>query len=263
MADAQIRFSDGASYDAMMGAWSRSVGEIFLDWLRPPGGADWIDVGCGSGAFSSLVVERQTPRSILGIDPSEAQIDFARQRGLGPLVRFERGDAMQLPLADRSVDVAVAALVVHFMPEPATGVAEMARVTRPGGLVAAYAWDLAGGGFPYQAAHEAMRDFGLRAPDPPHPEAANADELLRLWTGTGLAGVAQRQIHVTRRFIDFDDYWLMATRSRRIAEVVERLDAQARSKLMEATRASVPSAPDGSVTPAARANAILGRVPAP
>ena len=139
MADQRIRFSDGASYDAMMGGWSRSVGRSFLEWQRPLAGLDWIDVGCGSGAFTSLVVERCAPKSILGVDPAEAQLDYARTRGLGAAARFVRGDAMALDLGDRSVDVAVAALVIHFMPDPARGVAEMTRVVRPGGLVGAYA----------------------------------------------------------------------------------------------------------------------------
>ena len=127
---AEVRFSDGASYDHMMGPWSQSVGALFLEWLDAAPGLDWIDVGCGSGAFTSLVVERCQPSTILGIDPSQAQLDYALQRGLPQAARFEVAEATSLPLADHSVDVAAAALVVHFMPDPVAGVKEMARVTR-------------------------------------------------------------------------------------------------------------------------------------
>ena len=71
MADSSVRFNDGASYDIMMGAWSRDVGKLFLDWLSPYPGLDWLDVGCGSGAFTSLIVARTAPKSVVGIDSSE------------------------------------------------------------------------------------------------------------------------------------------------------------------------------------------------
>jgi ubiquinone/menaquinone biosynthesis C-methylase UbiE len=204
MADAQIRFGDGAAYERLMGQWSRDAGAIFLDWLQPAAGLAWLDVGCGSGAFSSLVVERCAPSSLLGIDPSESQLDFVRGRGLGPVATFRTGDAMQIDLADGSVDIAVAALVMQFMPDTSRGVSEMARVVRSDGLVAAYTWTLEAGGFPYEAVHRAMHATGIEVPQPPHPEAGNADELLRLWQAAGLQDVRQREISVTRVFRDFE-----------------------------------------------------------
>jgi SAM-dependent methyltransferase len=167
MEDSPIRFRDGASYEAMMGGWSRLVGELFLDWLRPAPNLEWIDVGCGTGAFTNLIVEHCSPKTVLGLDPSEAQLDFARTHGLGSVARFEAGDAMALNAGTAAYDVAVAALVVHFMPDPARGVAEMARAVRPGGRVTAYAWDLSGGGFPYDAMHVAMRSLGRPIPRTP------------------------------------------------------------------------------------------------
>jgi ubiquinone/menaquinone biosynthesis C-methylase UbiE len=258
MADTQIRFSDGASYDLLMGEWSRRVGEIFLDWLKPAAGVAWLDVGCGSGAFSSLVVERSAPRSLLGIDRSDAQLDFARGRGLGPVAAFKMGDAMQINLPDNTVDVAVAALVIHFMPDTLRGVSEMARVARLGGLVAAYTWDLEGGGFPYEAVHRAMLASGLELPNPPHPEAGSADELGRLWAAAGLKDVQQREIFVTRNFRDFDHYWQTAALSPRIAAVLVDLVPDQLAELQNATRKYVP---ESSIL-RAHANAISGRVSA-
>ena len=255
MSGAQIRFSDGASYDLLMGEWSRSVGALFLDWLQPAAGLAWLDVGCGSGAFSSLVVERCAPKSLLGIDPSAGQLEFARRRGLGPAARFETGDAMQINLDDAAVDVAVAALVTQFMPDPGRGVNEMTRVVSPGGLVAAYTWDLAGGGFPYEAVHRALRDCGLAVPNPPHPEAGSADELARLWSAAGLADIDGREVSVSRSFRDFDDYWGIARTSPRIAMVLGELTPQRLVEVQDTTRAYVPAPP----VLTARANAIRGR----
>ena len=260
MTDTQVRFSDGAGYDVMMGVWSRSVGRVFLDWLRPASGLSWIDVGCGSGAFTQLVVEQWAPSAILGIDPSEAQLEFARSQSLGGVARFETGDAMALPLGDTSVDVAAAALVVHFMPDPAKGVAEMARVTRHGGIVATYAWDLAGGGFPYDTLNTQMRALGFPPSEPPHPEAAEAAELRRLFTAAGIAVVEAREITVTRSFQNFNDYWQTAITSPRMAMVLGKMPAEAVAELKDRVRAALPQEANGEIVPAARANAIWGRV---
>src|SRR5580698_4327539 len=148
MSENQIRFDDGAGYERMMGVWSRLAGEVFLDWVAPTSGLRWVDIGCGNGAFTELLVDRCAPAEVQGIDPSEAQLSFARTRHTAGIARFQQGDAMALPFADRSFDAAVMALVIFFVPEPAKGVAEMKRVVRPGGLVAAYAWDVFGGGSP-------------------------------------------------------------------------------------------------------------------
>jgi ubiquinone/menaquinone biosynthesis C-methylase UbiE len=256
MAGTQIRFGDGAAYERLMGQWSRDAGAIFLDWLQPAGGLEWLDVGCGTGAFSSLVVERCAPRSLLGIDPSESQLDFARARGLGPVAVFRTGDATQIDLADNSVDIAVAALVMHFMPDTLRGVGEMARVVRPGGLVAAYTWTLEARGFPYEAVHRAMWATGLELPSPPHPEAGSADELVRLWTAAGLAEVRHREISVTRSFRDFTEYWQTATLSPRITTILRDLAPERVLSVQNAARDLLSDPP--VVT--ARANAVSGRV---
>src|SRR5262245_16736878 len=144
MPEDPIRFDDGVAYERMMGGWSRLAGETFLDWLAPRPGLRWIDVGCGNGVFSELLVERCAPAAVLGIDPAEAQLAFARTRPAAGVAEFRRGDAMALPFPENSFDVAVMALVIFFVPQPARGVAEMVRVVNPGGVVAAYAWDLPG-----------------------------------------------------------------------------------------------------------------------
>src|SRR4051794_10616423 len=121
----QIRFDDGAAYERYMGAWSRLTGETFLHWLAPPPGWRWLDVGCGNGAFTELLVERCAPTSVDGIDPSEPQLAYARTRPASRVANFHLGDAMALPFADDTFDAAVMPLVIFFVPEPAKGVAEM------------------------------------------------------------------------------------------------------------------------------------------
>ena len=114
---------------------------------------------------------------------------------------------MALPFADDTFDAAVMPLVIFFVPAPARGVAEMARVVCPGGIVAAYAWDLSGGGFPYEALKVEMRGLGVVVPEPPSPGASRIDALRELWAGAGLDAIETRQISVQRTFAGFDDYW--------------------------------------------------------
>src|SRR5882672_7389748 len=121
MAEHQIRFDDGAAYERMMGAWSRLAGEIFLDWIAPRPGLRWVDVGCGNGAFTELVVERCAPAEVHGIDPSEGQLKYARARPGTRMAEFRQGDAMALPFPDNLFDLAVMALVIFFVPDPAKG----------------------------------------------------------------------------------------------------------------------------------------------
>ena len=141
----QIRFDDGAAYERMMGIWSRIVGDVFLDWLGARSGLQWIDVGCGNGAFTELIVARCAPAEVQGIDPSEGQLAFAPARSTAGVAEFRTDEAMALHFPDHTFDAAVMALVIFFVPDPVKGVAEMARVVRPGGMVAAYAWDIPSG----------------------------------------------------------------------------------------------------------------------
>src|SRR5579862_6283827 len=115
MSENQIRFVDGGAYEQMMGVWSRLAGQVFLDWLAPRSGLRWLDVGCGSGAFTELVVQRCAPAGIDGIDPSDAQLAFARSRETVGMASFQSGDAMALPFEAGRFDVAVMALVIFFV----------------------------------------------------------------------------------------------------------------------------------------------------
>src|SRR6476660_6933249 len=172
-----IRFNDGAAYERYMGKWSQLAGETFLDWLAPQPGLRWLDVGCGNGAFTEMLVERCAPVSVEGIDPSEGQLAYARTRPAARVAQFRQGDAMAQPFPDDTFDAAVMPLVIFFVPDPAKGVAEMARVVSSGGSVSAYAWDMADGGFPYDALRSEMRALGVPVPMPPSPDASRIDAM--------------------------------------------------------------------------------------
>lgn len=263
MTENPIRFDDGAAYERMMGVWSRLVGALFLDWLGPARGQSWLDVGCGNGAFTELLVQRCAPLEVLGVDPSEGQLSFARSRHTAGIARFERGDAMALPCGDNSFDAAVMALVIFFVPEPAHGVAEMMRSVKPGGTVSAYAWDvLHPGGFPMAPMQEELRAMGIQPILPPRADVSSIDALHALWLEAGLTDVATREITVARTFEDFDDFWASVQIAIGMAPATRRMDAEVKVRLEDRLRARLPADSSGRITFTSRANAVTGRVPA-
>jgi SAM-dependent methyltransferase len=256
----QIRFDDGAAYERGMGGWSVPAGEVFLDWVAPAQGLRWLDVGCGNGVFSEVAMRRCAPVSMHGIDPSPAQISYAQGRPAAKGAVFQLGDAMALPFGDGDFDIATMALVIFFVPDPAKGVAEMVRAVRPGGIVAAYAWDILGGGFPFHPVQAAVRAMGVTPPYPPSVAAAAIDRLQALWTEAGLVSVETRTIEVEREFRNFEDYWETSTNSQALRPVLANLDADGLQRLQAAVREKLAVAPNGTVRYQARANAVKGIV---
>ena len=261
MVQPQIRYDDGAAYERMMGAWSRIAGEIFLDWLTPPPGLRWIDIGCGSGAFTELLVERCAPAEVQGIDPSEAQLSFARARPAARIAEFYRGDALALPFDEDNFDAAVMALVIFFVPDPTKGVAEMAQVVRPGGTIAAYVWDMMGGGHPLELMHAEMHAMGFTPQRPPRSDVSGVAALRRLWMSAGLDAIEVREFAVQRTFADFEDFWTTSMMAATVSQTIAAM-APGEAKLLKMRmRARLPEDAAGRITHGARANAIRGRVP--
>ena len=172
MADNKTHFDDAATYDRFMGRWSRGVGSVFLDWLAPPAGARWLEVGCGSGTFTGQVLDACAPASMSTVDPSKSQIDYASGQPISQRVDFRIADAQALPFPDATFDVVASALVLNFIPDRPRGLSEMRRVTRPGGVVAGYVWDFAAERGPTRPLRSAMLGIGVdpgrsRAPKTP------------------------------------------------------------------------------------------------
>jgi ubiquinone/menaquinone biosynthesis C-methylase UbiE len=261
MTEPQFRFDDGAAYEEMMGKWSRSAGKIFLDWLAPPPGLRWIDIGCGNGAFTELIVDRCAPAEVAGVDPSEGQLAFAWTRPAGRMAQFQQGHAMALPFPDKQFDAATMALVIFFVPDPVKGVAEMARVVRPGGMVAAYAWDIPSGGLPNEPIQVEMRAMGVQPLLPPNVNAGRLDALRELWTGAGLDAVETRQITVQRTFESFDEFWTTSLLGGGIGPVIATMPPGDVKSLKTRVRARLRADMTGRFTANALANAVMGRMP--
>ena len=264
MAESERRhdaWTTGDLYEPYVGRWSRLVAREFVDWLALPGGQDWLDVGCGTGALSQTILERANPRSLRGVDASPAFVANARQRVSDGRASFEVADARSLPLDTGSVDAAGSGLVLNFVPEAA---GEMARVVRPGGCVAAYVWD-------YAEKMELMRRFwdaavALDAAAGELDEArrfaiCRPEPLARLFGDAGLEDVQVRAIDVPTVFRDFDDYWNPFLGGQGPAPgYAMSLPEASRSALRDRIRSTLPFSSDGSIRLTARAWAARGRV---
>ena len=151
--------------------------------------------------------------------------------------------------------------MIPFIPDPAKGVAEMARVVRPGGMVATYIWDMLGGGFPLDPIRIEMRAMGLTVVNPPSPEASRIDVLRDLWTRAGLKEVETREITVHRTFPDFEDFWTTSLSAPSMRSVIPATAPNDIELLKARVRERLPADATGRITYSARANAVKGRVP--
>lgn len=242
-----------------MGRWSRGVGTVFLDWIAPPAGANWLDVGCGTGSFTELIVETCSPASVFAIDPERAQIDHAQNGPIADRANFSVGDAQALRFADASFDVVASGLVLNFIPDPVQAVAEIRRVTRRGGTIGGYVWDFAAERSPTWPMRLGLRQLGALLTPMPGVEITDLTGLSALFERAGLNDVVTRSIEVTMRFADFDDFWVAQTPSfNPIARQIGKLEIRERTQLIDAVRAKVVR-PDGTIEYSARANAVKGR----
>jgi SAM-dependent methyltransferase len=262
MSETAKLFDDGQAYERLMGRWSRLAGEAFLDWLDAPPRLRWLDVGCGNGAFTEVLIARCAPAEVIAIDPSDGQLAYARARAGVKLAEFRVGDAQALPFADGSFDAAVMALVITFLSDPGKAVAEMARVVRPGGRVATYMWDVPGGGTPVHPIYAAMESLGMPSPRPPGADVSRREAMRALWADAGLETVDTRVIRIPIVYSDFDDFW----KSNSVpvgpqGKAIHAMSPSTREQLRARVREQVPVASDGRVTYEAFANAVKGRVP--
>jgi SAM-dependent methyltransferase len=230
------------AYGRFMGRYSEPLAEQFAELAGVQAGQQALDVGCGPGALTAVLVNRLGPNSVTAIDPSTPFVEATRARLPGVDVRS--GAAEQLPFADDSFDVVLAQLVVHFMSDPVAGLREMARVTRPGGLVAASVWDHAGDAGPLSTFWRAVRDIDPDAHDESGLAGAREGHLAELCEAAGLAQVESSSLTVTVGYPTFDGWWEPYTLGVGPAgDYVARLDDAQRDDLRSRCAQALPPAP--------------------
>jgi SAM-dependent methyltransferase len=255
-------WASGSAYEPYMGRWSRLVARELTAWLAMPPGAVWLDVGCGTGALTAAVLATAAPAGAWAVDASVSYARYSRLRIRDRRAAFAAADARSLPFAAGSIDVVVSGLVLNFVPRPDLVVKEMARVARPGGVVAAYVWDYAKG-------MQMLRTF-WDAATAVDPTAAALDEGRRfplgtegampaLWRDAGLLDVEERALEVPTTFRDFDDYWAPFLGGQGPApSYLMGLDPHLRERLRERVRAALPASGGGAIALTARAWAVRG-----
>jgi SAM-dependent methyltransferase len=255
-------WSSGNAYEPYVGRWSRLVATEFLKWLAIPAGRDWLDVGCGTGALTETILNDAAPVRVLAVDASESFVTHARAHIVDVRASFRVCDAQVLPIEDEAFDATVSGLVLNFIPDATKALSEMRRVTRPGGMVAAYVWDYAG-------EMQMMRRFWDAAVEL-DPGTKHLDEGVRfptcrpeplraLFEQSGLTNVEVIAIDVPTEFRNFDDYWTPFLSGQAPAPgYCMSLSEDDRAALRECVRASLPIDGDGRIHLLARAWAVRG-----
>ena len=256
MAEAKNFFADSAAYDLAMGRCSRVAGKRFLDWLSMPDDLQWLDVGCGTGSFTELVLDRAAPSTLSAIDPSENQIAYAKSKPAASRVDYRQGDAMSLAFGDDEFDIAVMALVIQYIPDTTMAMSEITRVVRPGGMVAAYVWPGPQEGHPMQPLSEAVDSIGVSQSRRPGSRIRTIEGLTELFDASGLENIISSSIEIQLIYKDFDDYW-----SSQAGDTIRNMTDTDVVRLKALLRERFLKNQDGQISYAARANAIRGRVP--
>ncbi|MFC8503203.1 class I SAM-dependent methyltransferase [Pedococcus sp. NPDC057267] len=232
------------AYGRFMGRFSEPLASVFADaaGVVPGGGQSVLDVGCGPGALTSTLAERLGPDRVHACDPSRSFVEAARTRLPG--VDVVAAAAEQLPYPDDGFDAALAQLVVHFMRDPVAGLREMARVTRPGGVVAACVWDHAGRQGPVSAFWDVVREFDPGEEGEGLLAGTERGQLGRLLREAGLADVRESSLAVTTRYESFEDWWEPYTFGVGPAGAyVAALDDERREALRALAQLRLPQAP--------------------
>lgn len=256
-------FSNAIAYEEVMGRWSRHLATLFLDFARI-GDADWVlDAGCGTGSLVLGILERTQRARVIGIDPAEAFVDYARARFADSRASFDCGSALDLPYPDASFDHALSLLVFQFLKQPGVAALEMRRVTRAGGTVAACTWDRTGQEMSELFWEEAVRlDPGAEEKSQ-RPKVFNrAGQLAELWKSTGFEDVREVVLEMQTSFNCFNDFWLPYTKGiGPQGAYVHRLSPGEREDLRDALRRRLVGERDRPFSLRAIALAVRGTCP--
>ena len=253
-------FAEAEAYERFMGRWSRAAASPFLEWLQAAPGGRWLDVGSGTGILSAAALGAAAPATIVGIDPTPAQVAHAAGRLGDRRARFGVADARALPFADASFDVVVSGLVLNFVPEPRAAAAEMRRVVRPAGIVAAYVWDFEPELSPSGPMRTALKIHGIDVPALPGTRSSTLSGLAGLFDPARLADIATTTLEVTVGFTDFQDFWQSQTTPYSpTTRIIDALDPRQRQALAATLKSLVRVQANGTIRYAARANAVKGQ----
>ena len=255
-------FSNASGYQGYIGRWSHPVAQQFVTWLDVAPGRSWLDIGTGTGMLAQVILEQAAPANIVGIDPAQQYIEFAQQRINDERVEFRVGGAGELSSEQSKFEVAVAGLVLNFMPSAEEALQSIIQVVETGGTLAAYVWD-------YADKMQIMRHFwdAAIAIDPPAAELdsgkrftiCHPDNLRALFEGVGLTTVEVTPIDIQADFADFDDYWLPFLAAQgSISKYLGSLNEEGKATLREQLQRQLPIDADGSIHLVARAWAAKG-----
>lgn len=266
MTDTEAKmFTMSAGYERFMGRWSRIMAPAFVSFVGVKETDRVLDVGTGTGALASALEVVVKSGEIVGIDPSEAFISYARKNAGAGRVRFEVGDAQALKFEDASFDQTMALLVMNFIPDYNKAIAEMRRVTRPDGVVSACVWD-------YNAGMQMLRFFwdevvaldpAMAAKDERHMNLSRAGQLAELWTKAGLKNVQEKPLVIEQAYKSFDDYWepFLKGAGPGGAYVVSLSEERRRQLESQMRKRLLGGRDDGSFTLKAQAWCVRGEVP--
>ncbi len=230
------------AYQQFMGLWSEPLAAKFLASADLPATGQVLDVGCGTGVLTAIMVDRYGAAAVAALDPSPSFVAATTARFPGVDVR--QGRAETLPYDDDSFDAALAQLVVHFMTDPVAGFAEMGRVTRPGGVVAACVWDHGGGSAPLSLFWSAAGDVDPAAPHEADLPGTREGQLATYAREAGLHDITSSAISVSRQFKSYDEWWapyLLGVGP--LGAYVATLDAEHLAAIKERCRQLLPEAP--------------------
>jgi trans-aconitate methyltransferase len=246
---------DAESYGRFMGRFSRPLAAVLADVVDVSEGQRALDVGCGPGALTDVLVSRLGVDHVSAADPSESFVAAVRHKYPSMDVRLSTAETLDFP--DAAFDLALACLVVHFMAEPVRGLSRMTRTVTPGGVVGACVWDHAGGRGPLGLFWQVVRENDPQAPDESHLPGVVEGDLPNLLAAAALREVRSTALEVSVMHQDFDDWWQPFTRGVGPAgSYVSALDPQARDRLEQALRRRLP---DGPFATTALAWAAWGR----
>jgi SAM-dependent methyltransferase len=259
-----LQFDDAEAYERFMGPWSRRATAIFVDWLSPPRGARWLDVGCGTGILAQHVVEHANPQSVDAVDPAATQVAHAARALDGTLARFHVAAAERLPFDDGAFDVVASALVLNFLRDPRAGVGEMQRVARSGALVAGFVWDFAAERSPSWPMREGLRSCGVALPPLPGADGSTVAALRALFADVGLASIETCSFDVTVSFPAFGDFWIAQMPGYSpTTRMIDAMSEGERSRLKDAVRRALAtddlSKPFGYSATANAIKAVTGK----